>query len=266
MEPRPENATSAILQAFHAFPIVAIGESHRNQQVHDFIVSFVNQPGFGQTVNDIVVEFGNAKYQEMVDHYIAGARITLSELRHACRDTVNILVWDAPVYKRFFRVVRAANLRHPERRVRVLLADPPIDWGSIERRDQWEQIAGTRDEFAANVIEHKVLSKHHRGLLIFGSGHVTRENAFDAFGPAAGRKPNPSDWRKITRDRSCWFGFTCLAGLRVISTRASRPGQRPRSRGSEEPGWKRPASAHRVNRPRSVKSPTLSFISVRHHA
>jgi hypothetical protein len=103
---------------------------------------------------------------------------------------VNLLVWDAPVYERFFTVVRAVNRnRAPGSRLRVLLGDPPIDWARIRRREQWERIAESRDDHAARVIEREVLAKGHRALLIFGSAHVTRDTAFDAYRPTRGSKP-----------------------------------------------------------------------------
>jgi hypothetical protein len=97
-------------------------------------------------------------------------------------------VWDAPVYERFFRTIRTVNQRNQKRRLRVLLADPPIDWDHV-RHDDWERVAAERDEHAAAVVEREVLAKGHRALLIFGSGHMMRDSAF-AYGAVAGRHPN----------------------------------------------------------------------------
>jgi hypothetical protein len=162
---------------------VAIAEGHRNQQVHDFIVTLVSDPRFAQVVDDVVVEFGTARHQAVIDRYVAGDPVAPEELRQVWRDTVNILVWDAPVYERFFQTIRAINHRNPGRRLRVLLADPPVDWDHI-RHDDWERVASMRDEFAAALVEREVLSKGRHALLVFGSGHVTRDAAF------GGRKPN----------------------------------------------------------------------------
>src|SRR2546422_6472546 len=60
-EPHPREAARAILDAFDNYPLVALGEAHRNQQVHDLILSLVHDPGFPEKVNDIVVEFGSAR-------------------------------------------------------------------------------------------------------------------------------------------------------------------------------------------------------------
>jgi len=184
--PIPKPAVEAILGEFATHSLVAIAEAHRNQQVHDFIVTLVSDPRFAQVVDDVVVEFGTARHQDIIDRYIAGDNVPIEELRLVWRDTVNILVWDAPVYERFFQTIRTVNQRNHERRLRVLLADPAVDWEHI-RHDDWERVASIRDEFAAALVEREVLSKGRRALLIFGSGHVTRDSAF---GPVAGRKPN----------------------------------------------------------------------------
>src|SRR5258708_19115142 len=105
-KPAPRNAVQAILGAFDRYPLVALGEFHRNQQEHDFILSLLRSPDFPSKANDIVVEFGTARYQDLTDRYIEGGPVTLDQLKPVWRDTVNILVWDAPVYQRFFEAIR----------------------------------------------------------------------------------------------------------------------------------------------------------------
>lgn len=193
-EPLPRAAVPAILNSFERYPIVALGEEHRNQQIHDFIVSLVNTSDFPNHVNDIVVEFGAARYQDLVDRYIAGEAIPLDQLCHVWRDTVNILVWDAPVYQRFFETVRAVNQRIPERkRLRVLLADPIFDWRQVQSNQEWERLAVQRDSHALAVVEKEVLEKGRRALLVFGTGHVMRERAYYSHGRNSQKRPNLTD-------------------------------------------------------------------------
>jgi hypothetical protein len=167
-EPLPQAAVPAILSSFERYPIVALGEDHRNQQIHDFIVSLVNASDFPNRVNDIVVEFGAARYQELVDRYIAGEAIPLDQLCRVWRDTVNILVWDAPVYQRFFETVRAINQKIPQRRrLRVLLGDPVFDWRQVQNNEEWDRLAVQRD-----------------------SHHLMRERAYDRYGRNSNERPN----------------------------------------------------------------------------
>jgi hypothetical protein len=192
-DPIARPAVDAILRTFDTFPLVAIGESHRNQQIHDFIVKLVSDPRFASKVDDVVVEFASATHQDIVDRYTDGQPIPISSLRRALRDTVNILVWDAPVYERFFKTIRTVNQRRKDgRKIRVLAADPPFDW-SRAGHDDWIKVAATRDEFAASLVEREVLAKRRRALLIFGATHVTRDSAFDAYGAAPDRRPTVAE-------------------------------------------------------------------------
>jgi hypothetical protein len=191
-EPRVWPAVPGIIDALKDHRLIAIGEVHRNQQLHDVLVTLVRNPAFLPGGGDVVVEWGNARYQGVMDRYVTGDRVSRDELAPVWRETVNILVWDAPVYERFFATIRDVNQRRPSaRRLRVLLADPPIDWAAIRDQTTWERLAATRDRHAADVVEREVLARGHQALLIFGSGHVQRERAFDRFGkPSRPREPN----------------------------------------------------------------------------
>ena len=184
LEPVVRPGVAAVAEAFADYHLVALGEAHRNQQIHDFIVMLVRDRRLLPSGGDIVVEFGNARYQAVMDRYIAGDPVATVDVEQVWRDAMNILVWDAPVYARFFATVRSVNQTRPApTRLRVLLADPPIDWSTIHDQASWERFVDIRDTHAADVIEREVLAKGHRALLIFGGGHVEREKAFDAFGP-----------------------------------------------------------------------------------
>jgi hypothetical protein len=186
-DPHPLDAVSSVLAAFDRYDLVALGEPHRNQNTHDFALSLIQSADFPAKVNDIVVEFGNSRYQAFMDRYIDGANVSPQELRLVWRDTVNILVWDAPVYERFFAAVRQVNQQLPKRRrIRVLLGDPAFDWSRINTREEWEAVAAQRDAHAVDVIRGEVLGKRRKALVFYGSQHVTRESAYRAFGAKAG--------------------------------------------------------------------------------
>ena len=179
---RPQDAIGAVTSALATHRLVAIGEMHRNQQVHDFIVSLVRDPRFLPKGGDVVVEFGSARYQDVMDRYVSGDSVDSKTLSKVWRETVNILVWDAPVYERFFAVVRDVNrTRSPANRLRVIVADPAFDWRAVDSRAKWERIAASRDPTFADRIERDVLAPRHQALLIFGSGHVQHETAFGRY-------------------------------------------------------------------------------------
>ena len=175
--PKPSNAVDAIVKAFDKFPLVAFGEYQGLQEEADFFALLIRDPAFSTRVNDIVVEFGNALYQDVVDRYVAGKEISPDELRQVWRNTTELLTWNSPMYEKFFANVRELNQTLPaSRRLRVLLGDPPIDWNKVQSREEFLSVQGQRDSHYAKVVEDEVLAKGRKALLIAGEGHFARQS------------------------------------------------------------------------------------------
>src|SRR5688500_11169889 len=60
---------ATIVDAFRAHPLVALGDNHGNVQLHEFRLALVRDPRLADALNDIVVEFGNARYQDVMDRF-----------------------------------------------------------------------------------------------------------------------------------------------------------------------------------------------------
>lgn len=168
-EPVPRDAHEALLELCDRFPIVALGEAHWVEEEHALIRGLLRDDRFAELVDDIVVEFGNAKRQETLDRYVSGDAIdpaTLSRVWRDCLDNLDTHVFDSPVYAGFFAAVRAAHAARGSKRPRVLLADPPYV----------SAIAGVeqRDEFFASLVAEQVIERGRRGLLLAGGGHLGR--------------------------------------------------------------------------------------------
>jgi hypothetical protein len=172
------NAVQGILKAFDHFPLVAIGELHGQREDKDFLISLIKQSEFGAKVNDIAVEFGNALYQPVLDHYIGGDPVPTTELRQVWRNTTVLTgVWDAPIYQRFFADVREANEALPRpRRLRVLAGDPPIDWSRIHNLEDATPFLERRDSYFVSLVEKEVLAKGRRALMVMGGLHFYRRS------------------------------------------------------------------------------------------
>ncbi len=185
----PVDPIPAILDAFRLHEVVAIGDAHGNAQAQAFLKSLVRHPRFAGTVNDIVVEFGNAHYQSLVDRFVAGADVSPDSLRQVWQNTT--IANEIPVDEEFFRVVRAVNTTLPaERRLRVLLGDPPIDWTGVrENADHYRWLA-MRDSYPAALIQLEVLAKRRRALLVYGQLHYQRLNVMSNL--------DMQDWRMQT--------------------------------------------------------------------
>lgn len=171
----PQDPVDSIVKLFDTYRIVMLGEIHACRQQYNLIDRLVASPGFDERVNDIVVEFGNARYQNIVDRYIAGENVPVEQVQRAWRDPVGAFGPVSPVYGEFYAAVRAANAKLPkQRRLRVLLGDPPIDWDQVRAREDIALFLPFREEYYAGVVRQEVLAKHRKALLIMGLGHFRR--------------------------------------------------------------------------------------------
>jgi outer membrane protein OmpA-like peptidoglycan-associated protein len=169
-------AASYLVAAFDRFPLVAFSEPrHGAAGTPEFMASLVRQPGFAGTVNDIVVEFGNARYQDVVDRYVAGDAVERDRLKGAWENTtIATGVWTAPMYEEILIDIRRFNASLPRhQRIRVLLGDPPIDWTAV-RGPADEDMNDWRDAHYAWVVEQQVMNKGRRALLWIGGAHISR--------------------------------------------------------------------------------------------
>jgi len=179
-ELQPADALQSVIDATKKYPLVALGEYHQMQEWHDFMGELLRQPEFTSNVDDIVVEFGNALYQDVADRFILDLEpVAFSELSQIWRNTSGGgVLWDAPVYEQFFRNVRSVNEGLPrDQRVRVLLGDPDVDFSQIRSAADTAELdkGANRDAFYAGVVEREVIAKGRRAVLIAGADHLRRE-------------------------------------------------------------------------------------------
>ncbi|HKH72221.1 MAG TPA: hypothetical protein VKA59_12765 [Vicinamibacterales bacterium] len=165
---------SSILDAFASYSVVALGEgAHGNEQGHAFRLALIRNPRFAAIVNDIVIESGSARYQDVIDRYVRGEAVPEVALREIRENTVTPTpAWDRPMYDETFRAVRDVNRSlPPDRRLRILLGDPPIDWEEVTTPGAYRTVLMKRDSHPAEVIQREVLAKGRRALVVYGDGH-----------------------------------------------------------------------------------------------
>ncbi len=169
----PKPAIPGILALFETFEVVAMPAAHGEKDIDDFILSLIRDPRFPASVNDIVVECGNMRYQKVLDRYIAGENIPFTEVQHVWRDTtVQQMCGASGFYEQLFPLVRSLNRSLPvTSRLRVVAPDPPIDWSKIRSYDDLRPFFD-RDGNIASVMEAEVLSKRRKALMLFGTAHV----------------------------------------------------------------------------------------------
>ena len=202
---RRVDAITGILEAFRSHQIVALGEGiHGNNQAHAVRLALIFDPRFAAVVNDIVVEFGSARYQALMDRFVSGGEVPYAELRKAWQDTaLPHAGWDLPIYEAFFRAVREVNALLPaDRHLRVLLGDPPIDWSVVRTREDVGRGLASRGH-VMDVIKQEVLSKNRRALVVYGDGHLRRYSKWRGIDGPAG----PTLLNRIEREGAKAFAI-----------------------------------------------------------
>ena len=173
-------AADYLVDAFDRFPLVAFSEPrHGAGGTSEFLTSLVRHQRFAGTVNDIVVEFGNARYQDIADRYVAGEPVPRDQLKQIWENTTVVSgVWSAPMYEGMLSEIRNLNESVPlSKRIRVVLGDPPIDW-SVVRGPADEDMNDWRDAHFAWAVEEQVIKKGRRALIWIGGAHIGRHVRF----------------------------------------------------------------------------------------
>ena len=230
----------AVLQAFKTHRLVGLGEIHDLQNHGDALALQLSDPRLPGVVDDIVVEFGNALHQDTIDKFIAGQPVADADLRRVWHNTTQspLETWDEPMYEQVYRTVRAANWPlPPNKRMRVLLGDPPIDWAKITTRSEfvsWERRHGP--VFWAPLVEKQVLAKGRQALLNFGDDTFIGVNA-----TVAGERiyrivdlvPPAGDLGGLTRRLSRYSRYSVIPAADTwLGSVDAWPSTRPGSRGT----------------------------------
>lgn len=189
-EATPLEPVAAVLDAFRTHRVVALDEGdHNNVQGYAFRMALIHHPQFAGLVNDIVVEAGNSLYQDVMDKFVAGEDVPYDALRRVWQNTTQPNdIWDKPIYEEFYRAVRALNSGLPrERRLRVLLGDPPIDWATVHTiSDLPVGPTNGRDSVPIELIRREVLARGRRALIIYGGMHFQRHDYARNYEPSDG--------------------------------------------------------------------------------
>jgi hypothetical protein len=178
---KSDDATRAIIRAFDSHSIVMLGEVHGNKQEYEFLRRLVALPDFESRVDDLVLEYGNSLYQDMVDRYVGGERVPIEEVQKAWRNTTAIGP-PSPVYGWLYEAVREANRKRPKgHRMRIVLGDVYVNWNQVKTREDLGPFVANRDPYYATVVKEQVISRHRRALLIMGFPHFLRSTTGPGF-------------------------------------------------------------------------------------
>ena len=210
-KPIPEAAIPSILAAFDKYEVVAMPEDHGLKDLDDLIFALIRNPAFPDKVNDVVVECGNSLYQPILDRYIAGEDVPLTEARKVWRIPPLCSGWGSGFFEQLYPLLRAINQKLlPQKRFRVLTGGLPID---PEKVKSFEDILklGPRDAHIASIMEKEVLSKHRKALMLFGTYHLLHMTEVRASAVSMYEKDYPNVTFVISEltgsDEEVWAAF-----------------------------------------------------------
>jgi hypothetical protein len=163
----------AILSAFDRVNLVGLGERHGSVEDLQFRLKLIRDPRFARVVDDIVVEFANPLHQAILDKFVNGEEVSRDELSKVWKTTTQPAA-NSPVYEEFISGVREINKSLPAGKLlRVVAGDYPFDGNPPASGRGFDP--GFRDTAPADVIRREVLSKNHKGLVVFGGFHFFRK-------------------------------------------------------------------------------------------
>jgi hypothetical protein len=172
-----KDIVKAIVDQFDQSDLVGLGELHGSQADQDLRFQIIHSKAFARKVHIIAVEGLNGLYQEELDRYIRGEDVPLAQVQKVWRDSTGIFVGPVilTVYQQFLGEVRSVNRGLPDRlKLRVIAADPPLDWAKVQSPDDFRAILGKRVDFGVEVIERETMRKRQKALLVFADSWLTR--------------------------------------------------------------------------------------------
>lgn len=167
-------ADMAIMQAFEQHNFVGIGDYHWNDAFLRYATQLVTTEAFSDHVNHIVVEFGNAKYQPVLDAYLVGDEVSEAQLNEVLRGSIYFMAWMPEAYVDFFKAIRARNKLLPEgEKIQVHLAEAPFDWQGEKDENVWKQAAKNKTDHFYQIASER-MANQEKALLIFGAFHLVK--------------------------------------------------------------------------------------------
>ena len=173
----------SVAAQFDTHQFVFMGSTHGWKKQHDFQLCLVSRPSFHRRVNDVMVEWGNPVYQELVDRYLLKLEpIPIDSLAPVWVNTDAPDLWGRlTLMPAFYAAVRAINEQlEPTSRIRVIGGNEPIDWGRVKTAEDVARYAYKSNWTAHVIMEHYAPEPSRKLFVIYGEGHVNRRGALTA--------------------------------------------------------------------------------------
>ncbi len=176
---KPITPLNLVLEKFETYDLVSIGEIHGSNDLHQVYIQLIKNKEFQQKVDVIVLEYGNALYQETLDKYISNEDVPYKNVQKVWRNLLvsQMLSYHADQFAGFVKAVREENKTLPKhKKMRVVVGGVPFDWEKPDFKKGWNLFHknNPRDPHYAKVVINEVLNKNKKALLISGSLHLKK--------------------------------------------------------------------------------------------
>ena len=173
----------SVAAEFDTHQFVFMGSTHGWKKQHDFQQCLLSRQAFQRRVSDVMVEWANPVYQDLVDRYLLTLEpIAIEQLAPVWTNTDAPDLWGRlMLMPAFYETVRAINQHlEPARRIRVIGGNEPIDWSKVETQEDVARYA-YKSNWAAHVImEHYATDPSRKLFVVYGEGHVNRRGTLTA--------------------------------------------------------------------------------------
>jgi hypothetical protein len=172
-----KDIASFLISQFDRFDVVAMGELHTSRADLELRIELIHHKEFATKVGIVVMEGLNALYQSDLDRYVRGEDVPREQIQKVWRDGTQVFSGPTMLteYEQFLKEIRSANQSlGAGPKIRVIAADPPINWAKVHTHDEFMPILRERGDFGLRVITAEVLQKRKKALLVVGLGGFTR--------------------------------------------------------------------------------------------
>jgi hypothetical protein len=165
--PRVVGAFEGIARAFVDHPVVAVGETHGSEQLHEFLLEAIQDRRVRTRTRTLAVEVGSSAQGE-IDRYLAGES-TDAALLAALRDATFSETGAAdPRSVELYRAIRDAN-RDSDQPWRVVAVDSPLSWQEVRASDDLSKFDREAD-MATGLSE--LVDNGETVLWVVGGAHL----------------------------------------------------------------------------------------------
>jgi hypothetical protein len=173
----------SVAAQFDTHQFVFMGSTHGWRKQHDFQLCVLSRPAFQRRATDVMVEWANPVYQNLVDRYLLKLEpIPIDSLAPVWIDSDAPDLWGRlTLMPAFYEAVRTMNEHlEPTRRIRVIGGNEPIDWSKVQTQEDVARYP-YKSNWAAHVImEHYAPEPSRKLFVIYGEGHVNRRGTLTA--------------------------------------------------------------------------------------